>query len=388
MTPTTPSLPLEGLKVLDFSQNLPGPYATFILACWGADVIKVEPPKGDSGRFMQPFFSMVNRGKRSVVLDLRASESRPALEALVRWADVIVEGFRPGVMERLGCGYERARELNPRIVYCSISAYGQQGPLRDHPGHDLNLQAMSGVCHLERDAEGTPRGTLLPIADLSSSLVAVSAICAALRSGGPQHLDVAMADALLSWVNVWGRGVDLGANAKRSLGSNPVAEILARPLVAFLDRAKLYAMPHYGVFEARCGRWLTIGIVDEDHFWKKLVDELELGPLAKLPMSARIAAGPVLRPLVARRLKRRDRDEWLARFQEIGLPASPVLTPEEALRDAQVVARGLAGEEGWMRAPVPGAVHPPQRAPAKGEHTDAVLRELGVTPASASATTS
>ena len=102
--------PLAGLKVLDFSQNLPGPYATFLLACWGAEVIKVEPPKGDPGRFMEPFFSMVNRGKRSIVLDLRAPESRAAVEALIRWADVLVEGFRPGVMERLGCGFERARK--------------------------------------------------------------------------------------------------------------------------------------------------------------------------------------------------------------------------------------------------------------------------------------
>ena len=146
--------PLSGLKVLDFSQNLPGPYATFLLACWGADVIKVEPPKGDPARFMEPFFSMVNRGKRSVVLDLRDERSRSAVEALVRWADVLVEGFRPGVMDRLGCGFARAKELNPRIVYCSISAYGQEGPMRDHPGHDLNLQATSGVCHLERDADG------------------------------------------------------------------------------------------------------------------------------------------------------------------------------------------------------------------------------------------
>jgi crotonobetainyl-CoA:carnitine CoA-transferase CaiB-like acyl-CoA transferase len=381
MTNASPSAPppLAGLKVLDFSQNLPGPYATFLLACWGAEVIKVEPPKGDPGRFMEPFFSMVNRGKRSVVLDLRAPESRAAVEALVRWADVLVEGFRPGVMERLGCGFDRARELNPRIVYCSISAYGQEGPLRDHPGHDLNLQALSGVCHLERDGEGAPRGTMLPIADLSSSLLAVSSICAALTNRGEaRYLDVAMADGVLSWSSVWGRGVDLAGNARRGLGSGPIVEVLTRPLVAFLERAKLYAMPHYGVFRARCGRWLTIGIVDEAHFWKALVEELDLAPFAKLPMPARIAAGPALRPLIARRLKRRDRGAWLRRFEELGVPASPVLTPEEAAEDAQVRARGLVDDRGWMRAPLPGAVHPTREAPKMGEHTDAVLRELGL----------
>lgn len=384
----THDAPLSGLKVLDFSQNLPGPYATFLLACWGADVVKVEPPKGDPGRFMEPFFSMVNRGKRSVVLDLRAPESRAALEGLVRWADVLVEGFRPGVMDRLGCGFDHARALNPRIVYCSISAYGQEGPLRDHPGHDLNLQALSGVCHLERDADGAPRGAMLPIADLSSSLLAVSGICAALAGGreSARYLDVAMADGVLSWSSVWGRGVDLATNARRGLSGGALVDVITRPLIAYLERAKLYAMPHYGVFRARCGRWLSLGIVDEAHFWRALCEELDLAPFARLPMPARIAAGPALRPVIARRLRRRDRDDWLARFEKAGVPASPVLTPEEAAADPQVRARGLVDERGWMRAPLPGAVHPTRDAPKMGEHTDAVLRELGLsTSAGASA---
>lgn len=375
----TDELPLSGIKVLDFSQNLPGPYATFLLAGWGAEVIKVEPPKGDPGRFMEPFFSMVNRGKRSIVLDLRAPESREPLEALVRWADVLVEGFRPGVMERLGCSFERARELNPNIIYCSISAFGQEGPLRDHPAHDLNLQALSGICHLERDGDGAPRGTLLPIADLSSSLLAVSAICAALaKRGEARYLDVAMVDGAISWSSVWGRGVDLTSNARQGLGQGALVEALTRPLLAYLERVKLYAMPHYGVFRARCGRWLAIGIVDEPHFWKAFVEELELGPLAKLPLAARIAAGPALRPLVACRLRGRDRDAWLSRFEELGVPATPVLSPEEAANEPQIRARGLVDEQGWTRAPLPGAFHPTADAPKKGEHTEAILRELGL----------
>ena len=376
----TDGTPLNGLKILDFSQNLPGPYATFLLASWGADVVKVEPPKGDPGRFMEPFFSMVNRGKRSVVLDLRSPESRPALEALVRWADVLVEGFRPGVMERLGCDFARARALNPRIVYCSISAFGQEGPLRDHPGHDLNLQALSGVCHLERDAAGEPRGAMLPIADLSSSLLAVSAICAALASNRQEarYLDVAMADGVLSWSNVWGRGVDLAANARRGLTGGPIVEMITRPLIRYLERVKLYAMPHYGVFRARCGRWLALGIVDEAHFWRALCEELDLAPFAKLPMPARIAAGPALRPVIAKRLERQDRDHWLTRFEAIGVPASAVRSPEEAADEPQVRARGMVDARGWMRAPLPGAVHPSREAPKRGEHTEELLRELGV----------
>lgn len=375
------TLPLAGIKVLDFSQNLPGPYATFLLASWGADVVKVEPPKGDPGRFMRPFFDMVNRGKRSVVIDLRDEASRPTLEALVRWADVLVEGFRPGVMTRLGCDWETARALNPSLVYCSISAFGQDGPLRDHPGHDLNLQATSGVCHLERGADGEPGYSMLPIADLSSALLATSGIAAALAARGDDgegaYLDVAMADGVLSWANVWGLGVDLAGNADRQLGDSPAVKALTRPLLEFLDRAKLYAMPHYGVFRCHDGAHLSLGIVDEAHFWKALCEVLDLGPMARLPLPARIAAGPVLRPLVARRLKRRPRDHWLARFEEAGVPATAVLGPEEAARQPQVEARGMVDARGWIRSPLPGAVFPERDAPDKGQHTEEILAEIG-----------
>lgn len=374
---------LEGLKVLDFSQNLPGPYATFLLTSWGAEVVKVEPPKGDPARHIEPFFSMVNRGKRSVVLDLRDEASRPALEGLVRWADVLVDGFRPGVMARLGCGWDRARELNPRLIYCSISAFGQDGPLREHPGHDLNLQALAGVCHLERDEEDTPRGSMLPVADLSTSLVAVSSITAALlareRDGEGRYLDVAMADAVLSWSNVWGLGVDFAGKTDEALsGSNPIAKLITRPLVAHLERAKLYAMPQYGVYRCKGGGHLSLGIVDEKHFWKSLCEVLELGPMARLPMQGLVAMGPVLRPVIARRLRRDTAERWNEKLRAVGVPVWPVRSPAEAAREPQVIARGFPDARGWMRAPLPFAAHPDGDAPGRGEHTDAILATLGL----------
>ncbi len=374
---------LDGVRVLDFSQNLPGPYATFVLAGWGAEVVKLEPPKGDPARSMQPFFSMVNRGKKSVVLDLRDPASRPALEALVRWADVLVDGFRPGVMERLGCGWARARELNPRLIYCSISAFGQEGPLREHPGHDLNLQALAGVCHLERDEAGLGRGSMLPVADLSTSLVAVNAITAALlareRTGEGRYLDVAMADAVLSWANLWGVGIDFAAEADARLSAGgPVAHLLTRPLVKHLARLKLYAMPQYGVYECKGGGQLSIGIVDEKHFWKALCQVLDLGPMARLPMQGLIAMGPVLRPMIARRLRRDTAARWNEKLREAGVPAWPVRTPEEAAAEPQVIARGLVDARGWMRSPMPGAAHPEGEPPKRGEHTEAMLAALGV----------
>ena len=156
--------PLAGVKVLDFTWNLPGPYATARLVSLGATVWKIEPPRGDPAREVGALFDWLNQGKQSVVLDLKDDASRRHIEALITSADVLVEGFRPGVMQRLGCGPDRARALNPGLVWCSISAFGQEGPARGVPGHDLNLQALSGLCHLERDRRGRPRPTVLPVA--------------------------------------------------------------------------------------------------------------------------------------------------------------------------------------------------------------------------------
>ncbi|MCA9606509.1 MAG: CoA transferase [Myxococcales bacterium] len=382
---------LEGIRVLDFSQNLPGPYATFLLAGWGAEVVKVEPPKGDPARGLEPFFTMVNRGKKSVVLDLRDEASRPALEALVRWADVLVDGFRPGVMTRLGCDWERAHALNPRLVYISISAFGQDGPLREHPGHDLNLQAMAGVCHLERDDGDRPRGAMLPVADLSTSLAAVGSITAALlareRDGEGRYLDVAMADSVLSWANLWGLGIDFAGQAESRLaGGGPVAHVLTRPLVRHLERLKLYAMPQYGVYECKGGGHLSLGVVDEKHFWKALCEVLDLGPMARLPMQSLVAVGPVVRPLIARRLRADTAERWNEKLREAGVPAWPVRTPAEAAAEPQVIARGLADARGWIGSPLPSAITLDAPAPKRGEHTEAILRGLGVaTQASAEA---
>lgn len=375
--------PLRGLRVLDLSLNLPGPYATFILASLGAEVVKLEPPRGDPARNARPFFDMINRGKRSVVLDLREPESREPMRALVRRSDVLLEGFRPGVMEGLGWGYAAARDENPRLVYCSISAYGQDGPRAREPGHDLNLQALSGVSHLERSAGGAPRRTLLPIADLSTSLAAVAAICAALvareRDGVGQHLDVAMADAVLSWSTLWGVGLDMAGQARRQFARAPGGRALvavARPFLSMLERQRLYAIPHYGVFVARDGRYLALGIVDEQHFWRRLCEELGLGRWSRLPLPARIASGPLLRRLIARRLGARGRDEWLSRLIEAGVPVTPVLGPEEARGEAQFVARDLFDRHGYVRAPVPGSVHVSGTAPDLGEHTAEVLEAI------------
>ncbi len=351
------------MRVLDFSQNLPGPYATWVLRGQGADVIKVEPPRGDPARLAKPLFERLHAGKRSIVLDLRDPASTPIARDLIRWADVLVEGFRPGVMERLGVGPSTAHALNPSLIYCRISAYGQSGPRRSEPAHDLNLQALTGFTHYECDPY--PRSTRLPIADLASGLAAVAAIHAAMH--GPRHrvvLDLALPDALLGWV--WlADGLDLTATIDPTPLGRP-----GRALIARLRRRRLDAIPHYALFRARDG-WLAVGIVDEPHFWRDFARALGMGRAARLPFAASVLLRPLLRRRIARRIRTRTVDAWLTRLR--GLPVSPVHSIEEALRDAQL-ARLVHGSA--VRPPLPGAQVPAAPAPALDQHRDAILAEL------------
>ena len=332
---------LSGVRVLDFTQNLPGPYASFVFASWGAEVVKVEPPSGDPARFVEPYFSMVNRGKRSVVLDLRDPSTRPKVEALARWADVLLEGFRPGVMARHGLGPTDAHNLNPQLIYCSISAFGQESSLREVPAHDLNLQASSGFAHLERDGLGRPRPTNLPLADLTSALATTTSVLAALRardrSGEGTTLDLALGDVLTSWAHLWSEGVDLTrdlppADTTRSaLGfeslpfSGTVQRSVAR-LRTRVRRKKLLAFPQYGVYRCRDG-YLSLGVVGEPHFLEPLFDAPGLGALGRFSLPRLLMAGPAVRPLIAARLRTRRVDEWLEIFSALGLPVTPVRSP-------------------------------------------------------------
>jgi crotonobetainyl-CoA:carnitine CoA-transferase CaiB-like acyl-CoA transferase len=201
---------LEGLQVLDLTLFLPGPYLTLALADHGAEVIKIEPPgEGDPTRHLGPvdgastvYFRNLNRGKKSVVLDLKNPQDREALLRLCESADVFVESFRPGVVDRLGVGYEQVRARNPRIVYCSISAFGQQGPYRDRPAHDLAVEALSGVLSMTLGEDGKPTIPGLPLADLLCALQGLAGVLMALlrreRTGKGDFVEIAMHDAMLA----------------------------------------------------------------------------------------------------------------------------------------------------------------------------------------------
>ena len=341
---------LDGIRVLDASIWRPGPYATQLLGDPGAEVCKIEPPGGDPMRAFPELFASLNGDKRSVVLDLKDGTDRATARALAAAADVLMEGFRPGVADRLGIGYEDVRSTNPGIVYCSISGYGQSGPLRDVPGHDLNYQAYAGS--LTPDG-GEPRESALPIGDLAGGAFAALAVCAALagraRTGEGERVDVSMTDVLATWT---------GAASNRLTGAE--------------DR--LAGLPTYGTFATADGRHLTLGVITEQHFWEAVCDGLGLDDLRAVGLFDRLDRAEEVRARVADAIAAKPLDELLHALD--GAPAAPALTRAEMLEHPQLVHRGLVGDvtpEGFPRMGYPVLLgrHParvPGRAPTPGEH--------------------
>ncbi|MEM6296500.1 MAG: CoA transferase [Myxococcota bacterium] len=367
-----PALPLDDVHILDFTMNVPGPQATAVLQRMGARITKVEPPRGDNARLMPRLFTRLNRGKSSVRLDLRTPEGWKVAMDLAATADVVLESFRPGVMDRLGLGQQQLRARHPRLVYCSISGFGQEGPLRSVPAHDLNLQALSGLAHMLRGRDGQPRTTALPLADLSASATVVHEILAALRqrdhTGRGSFIDVALVDAIASWVQLWSDGirpdeVQLGCAVQpladrldgtplrrvgrwvRSSRGQQVLDRLGTRLAATrwfaeLERQRLHALPHYGLFKTLDGRHISVGIVDEQKFWAELCTRLGFASLGTLPLVARVTLAKPLRVWLRRTFAARTLDAWMAVLGD-SLPVAPVLTEAEAGQHPQLRARPI-----------------------------------------------
>ena len=360
---------LAGVRVLDFTALLPGPFATVILADLGADVIKVEPPSGDFARQMPvEMFRVANRNKRSLVLDLKKEESRAIVARLVDWADVAMEGFRPGVADRLGIGAGQLRDMKPALVYCSLSGYGQTGPWRDQPGHDFNYLAASGaLSFLGHWSDKRPHRSGLPVADLAGGSYSVIAILAALlrqkATGDGATLDLSLTEAAMSFMSVR-RGLDTD------------------------EPGRWHLYPTNDLFDTADGRRLSFGIVEE-HFWRAFLDAV--GPLEPALLAPRFAQessrreqGNELAGIIAALMASRSSGEWLALFAAHDIPVQLVRTPREAADSAQSRERGLVqAKDGERHIPFPavtdtgpaGALN--ALAPELGEHSDEILGELG-----------
>ncbi|MGQ9594776.1 MAG: CaiB/BaiF CoA transferase family protein [Anaerolineae bacterium] len=369
---------LEGVRVLDLTQLLPGPYCTMILGDLGADVIKVEPPSGgDPMRRAPPWigeesaaFLAVNRNKRSLAINLKRPEGREVLLRLAERVDVWVEGFRPGVTARLGLGPEDVRARNPHCIYASLSGYGQTGPYRTRPGHDINFAALSGMLHALYGP--SPRLPAFQVADVAGgALWAAVAILGALvrqrATGQGCTLDLSMAHgtlALLALPAAW--------------HLNPGAE--GPPLEAALTGGR----PGYHLYRTKDGRFLSLGCL-EPPFWADLCRALDREDLLPLLAPEDEETQREVTEALSSLFATRTRDEWVQFFRERDLPCEPVLTLEEALAHPLFAAMHLsldhptAGHVRLLGLPFPAeAERPTHRPPPRlGEHTREILLEAG-----------
>lgn len=376
---------LEGVRVLDLSRMLAGPYGSMLLADMGAEVIKVEEPEaGDPMRAMGPpflpdgesaYFLAINRNKKSVALDLTRPEGRAVFLDLVRAADVVWENFRPGVMERLGCSYTQLAGVNPRLIMCSISAYGQAGPYRDWPAFDLALQAMGGAMSLTGEPGGPPVRMGLPMGDLAGGLFGAFAVAAALvrrqLTGRGAYIDLALLDCQVSLLTYLAQYYWADGRVPGPQGSGHSSVV------------------PYQALATRDGH--VVVAVFAEKFWRGFCLAVERPEWEHDPRFARnaerVAHREELMALVADVFATRTTAEWLARLQAHGVPATPILTVDRVLADPQVHHRQMVVELRHPRfGPLPTLgtplkvdgslgvrVTPP---PGLGEHTDEVLGGL------------
>src|ERR1700744_3813147 len=365
---------LQGIRVIDLSLFLPGPYLTSAMADHGAEVIKIEAPGGDPGRSIGSpdgdstvFFRNVNRGKKSVMLDLKQESDREALLKLCETADVVVESFRPGVVARLGVDYEHVKARNPRIVYCSISAFGQHGPYVRRPAHDLAIEAMSGALSITLGNDDVPAIPGIPAADILSGLQGLSAVLMALlrrkETGLGDYIDISMYDSMVSaCVNVLGP----------AMAEN-------RQQIAKYERTTGGAA-FYRIYRTSDDRYLTLA-GQEEKFVRNLLDAVGRSDLIGLCLQG---PGPHQAPVIAffeELFRARPLATWIEWLSSLDVCFGPVQTFPEMLADPQLQARGMIVTDGNGRKHIASAIRfanePAQIdlcIPALGQDTDSVTR--------------
>ncbi len=377
---------LEGIRVLDIGQVMAGPFCAMLLCDMGADVIKVEPPTGDSTRRMagavgtdSPSFNAVNRGKRSIVLNFKTDEGKNVLRRLVGTSDVLIENYRPGVMHRFGLDFTALSSLNPRLVYASISGYGQTGPSGPKGGFDLVAQGVSGLMSIMGEPERPPVKAGIPVTDLGAALFALSGILAALfnrnTTGCGQHIDTSLLEAGMA-LSVWeATEYFSGSGIPKPMGS-------AHRMIA----------PYQAV---RCSdRYITLGTAT-DHLFRRLCILLERPEWADHPdyidNTARVQNRSELTTKIESIMAQKSSEFWLSVLEEQDIPCGPINNYEEIMNDPQVKARQMIvyadhptlGRIKMLGSPVKMSstpLVPNRRSPLLAEHTDQVLKEIGFMP--------
>ena len=373
--------PLASLKILDFSTLIPGPFASMLLADLGADVVRVEAPhRVDLLRMTPPFdgersawHSLLNRNKRSLALDLKHPDAPAIVRQLVQTYDIVLEQFRPGVMDRLGVGYESLRAANPRLIYCAISAYGQTGPWRDRAGHDINLVAQSGIASHSGYAASGPPPLGVQIADVGASFTAITGLLAAVihrqQTGEGQFVDVSMFDTALSWNG-------LAASQYLVGGVEPGRET-----------EMLNGGGFYGYYRTRDDGYLAVGSL-EPKFWKGFCQAIDRPDLIDLGYDPDPQVQDRLKQAIRATIGERTLDEWRAVFAPLDLCVEPVLTTGEACAHPQAQAREMVvdvpkpegGVQRQMGTPIKFSASAPVYShvgATLGEHTAEIMGELG-----------
>ncbi|MGB6067313.1 MAG: CaiB/BaiF CoA-transferase family protein [Desulfomonilaceae bacterium] len=365
---------LADFKVLDLSMNLPGPYMTWLLASLGAEVIKVENPAGGDyaralgGGEVSPFFAAVNRNKKSLTLNLKHPEGKRLFLKLVDICDIIVEGFRPGTMERLGLNFDVLSARNSRLIYVSITGYGHNGPFRLRAGHDVNYLSLAGIIGMSGTREGSPAIPGVQIADLAGgSLMALSGLLAAIiqreKTGRGQFVDAAMFDGALSLATMVFGGVQAG-----------------------LERAEAGQMlltgrfPCYGLYRTSDGKYMSLGAL-ESKFWENFCAAVNRKDLIEEQFGAKEFVVEVQQIFASR-----TRDEWVELLKDSDACCEPVLSLDEAVNSPLAEARDMVTKSSdgrrFLTSPIKLSDSPAaddQPAPNLGQHTHEILRGLGLT---------
>jgi len=376
-------MPLTGIKVLDLTRVVSGPFCTMFLADFGADVIKVETLDGDPSRVAgitmegaeNPYFVNLNRSKRSITVNMKNEEGKHIIRRLARAADVLVENFRPGVMDRLGLGCDELKKLNPRLIYAAISGFGKTGPYKDRPAFDFIAQAMSGFMSLNGSEDMDPIRAGIPITDTIAGIYAAFGILAALRNrdktGSGQEVQVAMVDSMISMFT-------FASGAFFATGELPPRTGNDHMIVS-----------PYGLFQASDG---PIAIAPSVHeTWLRLIRALDLEHLNTDPRfdtnAKRMANRAEINDIIGEIIKTRSRAEWIELLNNAGVPCGPILDLKEVFSDPQVLHQEMLLESPQPSGPVkmPGFPIKLSQTPASlrglspqiGEHTEEVLKELG-----------
>jgi crotonobetainyl-CoA:carnitine CoA-transferase CaiB-like acyl-CoA transferase len=371
---------LTGIIVLDLSRVLAGPWCAMMLADLGADVIKLESFAGDDTRGLGPpflhamsaYFACCNRNKRSLAIDLRSPAARPLLEALVRKADVLVENFRTGAAEALGVGYDAMAAINPRLVYCSISGYGRDGPQATRPGYDFVVQAEAGLMAITGPADGDPSKVGVAVADLATGQNAATAVLAALlqrgRTGLGQHVDISLFDSQLAWLaNIGSSALFTGEPTQRR--GNTHASIVPYEAFRASDQSFVLAVASEKLWAKACVALDRSDLADDPRYASnaaRVENRLSLGE----QLAALFATAPAA--------------HWLALFAAAGVPAGPINSVTQALAHPVAQARGMCIEIDdipMIGSPLNLSASPRrlERAPPTlGQHSDEIAREVGL----------